>query len=416
MDRRGALALGVNLFAAACARGSAHDRLAWWAMGQQGEYAPLLTPGFERETGIGVDVQAIPWTAAHQKLVTAFVGGALPDVMMLPNRWLPEMAMLDALATRPAEPPRLAAEHELAGAAGMARVGGRDVAAPWSIGGWAQFYRPDILARAGFAEPPPDWAGWMRMARAVKRRNPDGFVTLHLLDWPEPLMNFAAQTGEPMLRDRNTRGAFDSPGFRAALAYYKGIYDEGLAPRAVGAEVGDSLVAFRRGWIAALPTTAATIGDLRRRTSWFPPDLWRVARVQGPSGPAPGFAEGLTLAVSAQARRPAQAARLVEYLRRPETQLRLFEVTGDLPVSRRAWTSPVLAHDQAAATFAAQAADDVIAPAVPEWERIRSEVQVVAEALVRGLTGLDDAVAEMNRRADRLLSKRRWMLDKGLIR
>jgi multiple sugar transport system substrate-binding protein len=33
---------------------------------------------------------------------------------------------------------------------------------------------------------------------------------------------------------------------------------------------------------------------------------------------------------------------------------------------------------------------------------------------VRGQYGIDEAAAEIDRRADRLLEKRRWMLDKGL--
>ena len=53
-------------------------------------------------------------------------------------------------------------------------------------------------------------------------------------------------------------------------------------------------------------------------------------------------------------------------------------------------------------------------PKVPEWERIVSEMQVVAERMVRGQYSVDEAAAEIDRRADRLLEKRRWMLGKGL--
>ena len=40
-------------------------------------------------------------------------------------------------------------------------------------------------------------------------------------------------------------------------------------------------------------------------------------------------------------------------------------------------------------------------------------MQVVAERMVRGQYSVDEAAAEIDRRADRLLEKRRWMLDKG---
>ena len=42
-------------------------------------------------------VQQIPWTAAHEKLLTAFAGDATPDVCQLGNTWIPEFAALDAL-------------------------------------------------------------------------------------------------------------------------------------------------------------------------------------------------------------------------------------------------------------------------------------------------------------------------------
>ena len=51
------------------------------------------------------------------------------------------------------------------------------------------------------------------------------------------------------------------------------------------------------------------------------------------------------------------------------------------------------------------------APKVPEWERIATEMQVVTELMVQG-TGMsvDGSAAEIDRRADRILEKRRWLL------
>lgn len=383
-------------------------------MSQEGEFAPLVTSGFERETGIGVDVQALPWTAAHQKLLTAYVGESLPDVLMVKNGWLPELAMLGAFGAPPAGSSGLLA-NRLPSALDAVRVGGRAVAAPWMVDSWAQYYRPDLLAEAGYAEPPGSWAEWTRMALSLKRRRPDGFIVLHLLDWPEPLMNFAAQTGAPMLRDRDTRGNFTAPGFREALAFYKSTFDQGFAAPLIGAEMGDSLIALRRGFIAILPSNALTMGDLRRRTSWFPDRLWQVARTPGPSGPAAGIANGYALAVGPTTHDPARAWRLVEYLCRPDIQARFFAVTGDLPSRRDAWNAPELARDPAAAVFGTQAADSVAPPAIPEWERIVTEVQLVAEAMVRGRFGVDGAAAEMNKRADKILEKRRSLLDRGLL-
>ena len=45
-----------------------------WAMGREGEAVRALLPAFEsREPGVRVRVQQVPWSAAHEKLLTAFV-------------------------------------------------------------------------------------------------------------------------------------------------------------------------------------------------------------------------------------------------------------------------------------------------------------------------------------------------------
>ena len=67
-------------------------------MGREGEVVSQLLPGFEKEhPGIKVQVQQIPWSAAHEKLLTAYVGEATPDIAMLGNTWVPEFVALDAL-------------------------------------------------------------------------------------------------------------------------------------------------------------------------------------------------------------------------------------------------------------------------------------------------------------------------------
>ena len=48
-------------------------------------------------------------------------------------------------------------------------------------------------------------------------------------------------------------------------------------------------------------------------------------------------------------------------------------------------------------------------PKVPEWERISTEMQTVAELVVRGRMTRRRGGREMDQRADRLLEKRRWM-------
>src|SRR3546814_4227771 len=68
-------------------------------MGFEGQQVARLLPEFERlNPGIHVDLQQVPVLSAHEKLLTAFAGDSLPDVTPLGNTWIPEFALLDALA------------------------------------------------------------------------------------------------------------------------------------------------------------------------------------------------------------------------------------------------------------------------------------------------------------------------------
>ncbi|HVQ62040.1 MAG TPA: extracellular solute-binding protein, partial [Burkholderiales bacterium] len=89
----------VVLLGACSASTSGPETIRFWAMGREGEVVAQLLPEFERNNpGIHVEVQQVPWSAAHEKLLTAFAADALPDLCQLGNTWVPELDALGALA------------------------------------------------------------------------------------------------------------------------------------------------------------------------------------------------------------------------------------------------------------------------------------------------------------------------------
>ncbi|HEX3111266.1 MAG TPA: extracellular solute-binding protein, partial [Thermoanaerobaculia bacterium] len=75
------------------------ETLEFWGLGREGEVVADLIPEFERRNpNIHVVVQQIPWTAAHEKLLTAYVGEATPDAAQMGNTWIPEFVAMKALA------------------------------------------------------------------------------------------------------------------------------------------------------------------------------------------------------------------------------------------------------------------------------------------------------------------------------
>lgn len=410
-SRRAVLAAMASVPLAGCARARDPNTLSLWAMSYEGDYAPVLIPPFTRATGLQVDVQSLPWTAAHEKLLTAHAGEALPDVLMLPAGWVGEFAMIGAIAPVP-EPALIQAV--LPSLRDGTRIGGRAWSVPWATGPQAQFYRTDILVDAGYDAPPGDWEGWRQMGRAIKRRRPDDFAFLMLLNWWDALFTFFGQVGGVPLKDRGTRGDFRAPQYEAALAYYVSLYDEGLAPRALSSEVQDPVAAFASGYFAVYPYGPALLLDLGRRADIIPRERWATARMPGPRGPAQVSAIGATLAVSSTCTRPDAAWALVRHLTSAESELEFQRRIGNLPANAAAWKSPQLATS-VLAPFASQLADPIPDPQIVEYERIRLEVQIVAERAVRHLITIPEALAEMDRRADAILAKRRALLDAGRL-
>ena len=91
-----------------------------------------LVPAFEaRNPDLRVRVQQVPWSAAHEKLLTAYVGDSLPDAFQLGNTWIPELVALGALEPLDAriEASRDPARGLLRGRAGRGVVGRRDLRA-----------------------------------------------------------------------------------------------------------------------------------------------------------------------------------------------------------------------------------------------------------------------------------------------
>ncbi|VXD01755.1 extracellular solute-binding protein [Sphingomonas sp. 8AM] len=411
MALRAASAGSAALLLPGCLSRRDPSALTFWATGYEGDYAPHLMTAFTAHTGIAVETQSLPGTAAHEKYLTAQAGGTLPDVMMLPSGWVGEFAMIGAIAPLP---DLALAGDTFPGVVPPLTVAGVPYAIPWSVGSQAQFFRRDLLAEVGYDEAPLSWDGWRDLGARLKRRHPDRYAVLMFLNWWDTLITFAGQTGAYPLRDRDTRGNFRTPAYREALAFYVSLFADGFAPPVASNEVQDPLAAFAQGWFAIYPSGPNLLTDLHRRTAEIAPERWGVARMPGPNGPGPVSAINNSIAVAAHTRRPDDAWRLARHVTSAESELRFQHMIGVLPARRSAWRDPQLA-DPVLRPFADQIEQPARQPVIVEWERIRLEVQIVAERVVRGGLTIDEGLAAMDARVDALLAQRRRLVATGRI-
>lgn len=408
--------LPLLVLAGCDAREAKVTTLDFWAMGSEGERVQALLPEFERQhPGIRVKVQQIPWSAAHEKLLTAHVGGTLPDVFQLGNTWLPEFVALRALAPLDDVLPAADQTDIFPGVLAANRIDGRLYGLPWYVDTRLLFYRADLLAQAGIEQAPRTWNDWLDSLRAVKQQTGRAPLLLPFAEW-QTLIALGLQRDAGLLKDDNRQGDFRQPTFRAAFDLYLQLFREGLAEIAGEGQTGNIYQAFAKGRIAFLVSGPWNLGEFERRMPASLRAAWATAPLPVPEGsPYPGasIAGGASLAVRADSRHAEAARALVAFLSAPEQQLAFYRETGDLPVRKSAWTAGGLHEAPRVDAFWLQLQQVRGVPAIPEWERIATLVMRHAERAARGLSSADEALAAIDKETDAMLEKRRWLMERG---
>lgn len=413
------LALGLSTGGCRAAHG-ADKRLTvrFWGLGREGEVARELVVDFERRNPwIRLEVQQVPWTAAHEKLLTAFVGRATPDVAQMGNTWIPEFAAIGALEkldNRIAGSTSISNSDYFPGVWQTSVYEGAVYGIPWYVDTRVLFYRPDLLALAGFATPPRDWQGWLEAMRRIhSRQGTAGFsILLPTNEW-EQVSILGLQRGSTLLCDRETRGCFEEPAFAEAAGFYVGIFRENLAPIVGYTQFGNVYQEFERGNVAMWLTGPWNMGEFRRRLPAEHQNLWMTAPLPAPRAedwPGSSFAGGSSLALFQDSHEKEAAWRLIEFLSDPAVQIRFHLLSGDLPARKTAWTAPSLAGDVKARAFREQLEHVSPMPRVPEWEQIAQKLANRLEPAIRGTESVEHALVALDADVDRILEKRRWML------
>ena len=389
----------------------------FWALGAEGDNIRLLMPEFERRhPGITVKVQSLPWTAAHEKLLTAYAGNSMPDLFQLGNTWIPEFQLLGAIEDlRPwLDTSRTVREESyFTGVWSPNRADSAVVGIPWYVDTRVLFYRRDLFAAAGFTRPPETWQEWKELARKLRenarKKGRDAYAILLPTNEWTPLTILALQNGATFLTERNTRGAFSDPLFREAFEFHNSFFREDLAPIGV-TQVTNIYQGIAEGFFAMLITGPWNVGEFRRR---LPPDMqdkWMTAPLPGPHGPGASLAGGSSLAMTRTAVNKDAVWQLIAFLAEPAQQREFYRITGNLPARREVWDDSLFTADPAMHAFREQLGRLASPPPIPQWEQIATKVQEYGELGSVGKTTVPDLLARLDRDVNVILDKRRWML------
>ncbi|HEX4954633.1 MAG TPA: sugar ABC transporter substrate-binding protein [Thermoanaerobaculia bacterium] len=419
--RRLAAGAAVALLGCACARQQPGAvQLTLWGLGREGEVVRELIPEFERtHPGVTVRVQQIPWSAAHEKLLTAFVGEATPDVAQVGNTWIPELAALGAmlpLDERVAASAGFDPGDFFPGPWGSNVVDGRLWGLPWYVDTRLLFYRKDLLRQAGYDEVPRTWSGWREAMARIRATGPPGRwgALLPTDEWFQPVI-FALQKGSTILDPEGRHGAFREAPFREAAAFYLSLFEADLAPAASINQIANRYQQIAAGELVFYVSGPWDLGEFSRRLPPALADAWTTAPLPVPDGtPWPGasLAGGSSLVLFRGSRHPEEAWQLMRYLTSPPALLALYRLAGDLPPRASVWGEAELAGDQRLAAFRTQLEAAKPTPLVPEWERVATAIGERMDAAIRGGVSLEDTLAALDADVEKMLAKRRALLDR----
>ncbi|WP_458246513.1 ABC transporter substrate-binding protein [Streptomyces sp. MAI_2237] len=210
----GAVTVSLALAATACGGGSSNGggsndspkTLTYWASNQGASIAvdkKVLQPEldkFEKQTGIKVKLEVVPWSDLLNRILTATTSGQGPDVLNIGNTWSASLQATGALL--PWDAKNLAKiggkDRFVDSALGSTGAAGKDPAAvPLYSMAYALYYNKQIFADAGISKPPATWDELVADGKKIsaKGKSPLGAEGSNLSENIHHVFVFAKQHG-----------------------------------------------------------------------------------------------------------------------------------------------------------------------------------------------------------------------------
>ena len=372
-----------------------------WAMGAEGEKLPELVKEFtDAHPDIKVNVTAVPWDSAHDKFVNSITAGTTPDVAMVGTTWMGEFAGMDALDPTPGS---IDTGKFFPGAHETTVVGGTSYGVPWYVETRMVYYRTDVASEAGYDEVPTDQAGFKEMAAAMKEKGgADWGISLQpgqTGSW-QTVIPFAWSSGAQVAGD--DAYTFDTPEMVAAVDYYGSYFKEEIAnPNPPEGQTEADFTSGKVPMFISGPWMMSIVQDFAKENGGDDAfaDKYDVAPIpSGEGGESSSFIGGSNLAVFKNTESRDAAWTLVDWLTQPETQVKWYELTTDLPSVQAAWDDPALTEDEKLAKFGTALETAQAPPTFPSWEEVATafdgEIEKVAKSGAAGQEAMQAAQAQ----------------------
>jgi len=389
-----------------------------WAMGAEGRKISEVARLFEKENpGVKIITQAIPWGAAHEKLVTSVVGGIPPDISQMGTTWMAEFYAMEALEPLDEYIKNsvvIKKEKFFEGSWNTNVMEEKVWGIPWYVDTRILFYRKDLLSKVGFNHPPRTWDELKKIGKALaKDIDGDGKIDKWGINIPaggggvwSDLGIFVWQNNANFLSKDNKASSVLEPEFVEAFKFYTSLFKEKIAPVEGGIDV-NLFQAFRTGfypmfisgpWMIEL--TEKELPDLKGK--WDVSPLWMNEKTKRFTS----FVGGCNLVIFKKSKNKDLAFKFIEFLSTKENQVYWYKITGDLPSLRDAWKDKYFDDKPMLKAFGKQLEDTQNPPNIPEWEQIANIVGRYVEKVTFGKQDENTVLQNMSLEIDTVLNEK----------
>ncbi|MZF89332.1 ABC transporter substrate-binding protein [Streptomyces sp. SID5643] len=311
-----------------------------------GYLGPLLEGWNRTHPGEKVTLVELPDSAdeTQAQMVTDLRDGDRSrfDVLNIDVNWTPEFAAAGWI--RPLPRDRFPLKTFLQPVVDTATYDGQLYAVPYVTNAGLLLYRKDVLAKEGVA-PPRTWAELERYAKTIAPKHGlDGYAG-QFLPYEGLTVNAAEavySAGGSILGDEGERVTVDSAAAREGIGFLaRGVREGWIPGKALTYKEEESKQAFQdgrllflRNWPYAYVGASAPSSKVAGKIGAVP--------LPGPDGPGTSVLGGSNLAVSAHARHPDSAARLIAYLTSERVQRQVLTRGALPPVRADLYQDPAL--------------------------------------------------------------------------
>lgn len=399
----GAVTLSLVLTAAACggSTGGAGSNenpktLTYWASNQGASIEvdkKVLQPEldkFEKETGIKVKLEVVPWADLLNRILTATTSGQGPDVLNIGNTWSASLQSSGALLPFDAKNfDSIGGKSRFVDSAlGSTGVQGQDPAAvPLYSMAYALYYNKKMFQDAGIAKPPTTWD---EVAAAGKKLSKGGKWGIgvegsNLSNNIHQVFVLAKQHGADFFT-ADGKADFTSEGAVAAVKQYVDLMatEKIVAPGNAEYAQNQSLSDFAKDKTGMVlwQTASATF-----KSQGMNEDEWGVAPAPVPSGkPGTGaqtnsMVAGINLAVFKNTKNLDGSLKFVKFMTGDKEQILLNKAYGSIPSVKTAQQDPAFDAPSLKVLRDTLATSATALPQVPEESQFETVVGTAVKEL-----------------------------------